>query len=227
MDRAERGRLARRLLEGYVNGPDAATQATAQALVRAEDAATIVFVEGVSDQMAVETVAERQGIDLGALGVAVLPVGGAHGLARYAVPFGPLGAGARLLGLCDAAEEEVYRRAVARAGIGSPETRAELADLGFFVCDEDLEDEFIRVIGEDGVEALFASQGDLGSFRSLRSQPVWRDRPIQEQMHRFLGSGGQRKLRYARLFAASVDLARLPDPLRDLLARAQSPGDPP
>ena len=54
------------LLAGYVSGPAAATEATAMALVRADPARTVVLVEGVSDQIAVETLARRHGRDLAA-----------------------------------------------------------------------------------------------------------------------------------------------------------------
>ena len=70
------------LLAGYVSGPAAATEATAVALARADSARTVVLVEGVSDQIAVETLAGRHGRDLAAEGVVVLPAGGAHGIAR-------------------------------------------------------------------------------------------------------------------------------------------------
>ena len=87
------------VLAGYVSGPAAATEATAVALARADGASAVILVEGISDQIAVETVAARRGLDLGALGVVVVPTGGAHGFARYARRFGPAGAGLRLAGL--------------------------------------------------------------------------------------------------------------------------------
>lgn len=49
------------LLAGYVSGPAAATEATALGLVRAKDGAVVALVEGVSDQIAVETLARRYG----------------------------------------------------------------------------------------------------------------------------------------------------------------------
>jgi len=48
-------------LAGYVSGPAAATQATGLALARAVGARAVVLVEGVSDQIAVETLAGRRG----------------------------------------------------------------------------------------------------------------------------------------------------------------------
>jgi hypothetical protein len=188
MDTTTRGALASRLLEGYVHGPAAATEATARALAKVPGAKAVVLVEGISDQIAVETFAPRRGWDLGAERVVVVPVGGAHAMTRYLRQFGPSGAGLRLAGLCDAGEENVVRRALASAGIGSPGTRAGLERLGFYVCVEDLEDELIRAIGAARVEELVDSQGDLGSFRSLQRQPGWRGQPTGAQLRRFLAA---------------------------------------
>jgi hypothetical protein len=149
----------------------------------------------------------------------VLPIGGAHATTRYLRLLGPAGADLRLAGLCDRAEEHLVRRALASAGIGSPGTRAEMERLGFAVCVEDLEDELTRAIGATRFEALIDSQGDLGSFRSLQRQPQWRGEAVEAQLRRFLGSGGSRKLRYARLLAGAVDLDQLPHPLEMLLLR--------
>jgi OLD-like protein len=216
----QRRDLASRLLGGYVHGPAAATEATARALAKVAAARAVVLVEGISDQIAVETLAARRGRDLGAESVVVLPAGGAHAMARYLARFGPAGAGLRLAGLCDAGEESVVRRGLASAGVGSPGTRADMERLGFFVCVEDLEDELIRAIGAARAEALIDSQGDLGSFRSLQRQLEWRGQPAGAQLRRFLGSGARRKLRYARLLAGSVALDRLPRPLEAVLTRA-------
>ena len=222
MDNDKRRELASQLLDGYVHGPAAATEATARALAKTTDAKAVVLAEGVSDQIAVETIAARQGRDLSAEGVVVLPMGGAHAIRRYLMRFGPAGAGLRLAGLCDVGEETVFRRALASAGVGSPRTRTDLERLGFYVCVEDLEDELIRAIGTATVEALIDTQGDLGSFRSLQRQPEWRGRPVAAQLRRFLGSGATRKLRYARLLAGAVNLNQLPYPLDAVLAESRN-----
>jgi Overcoming lysogenization defect protein-like, TOPRIM domain len=220
MDIIRRGELARRLLADYVHGPAAATQATALALEKVSDAAAVVLVEGISDQIAIETLAARLGRDFAAERVAVLPTGGAHAMTRYLRLLGPAGAGLRLAGMCDLAEENLVRRGLADAGIGSAGSRAEMQWLGFPVCVEDLEDELIRAIGVARFEALIDSQGDLGSFRSLQRQPQWRGEPTQAQLHRFLGSGASRKLRYARLLVGVLNLDRLPRPLETVLMSA-------
>src|SRR5215469_10980067 len=122
MDSTQRRELAGRLLDGYVHGPAAATEATARALAKVADAEALVLVEGISDQIALETLAARRGRDLAAERVVVLPTGGVHAFARYLRQFGPAGAGLRLAGLCDAAEENVVRRGLAGAGVSSPAT---------------------------------------------------------------------------------------------------------
>ncbi|MEU4570824.1 TOPRIM nucleotidyl transferase/hydrolase domain-containing protein [Micromonospora sp. NPDC023956] len=219
MDATDRRELARRALDGYVSGPAAPIQATARALAKVDTALAVVLVEGISDQIALETLAVGRGRDLEAERVVVVPIGGAHAIGRFLTSLGPLGTGVRLAGLCDLHEEEIFRRGLVTARVGSPGNRADLEDLGFHVCVDDLEDELIRAVGPAAVEALFDSQGDLGSFRSLQSQPAWRGREPGAQLRRFLGSGARRKLRYARLLVeAAVVRDVVPRPLDALLA---------
>lgn len=91
--------------------------------------------------------------------------------------------------------------------------------LGFYVCVDDLEDELIRSAGPPKVEALFESQGDLGSFRTLQNQPVWRDQELGAQMRRFPGSGARRKLRNAGPLVGAIPDDRIPRPLEAVLDR--------
>jgi OLD-like protein len=177
----------------------------------------VVLVEGVSDQMAIEALAVRRGRNLGAEGVTVIPTGGAHAFGRYLRRFGPEGEGLRLAGLCDAGEEHIIRRGLASAGVGSPQSRAELERLGFHVCVADLEEELIRAAGITLIGELLGSNGDLRSFHSMQRQPAWRGRPQEAQLRRFLGAGSQRKIRYARLLVDAIDLTRMPKPLDAVL----------
>jgi len=181
-------------------------------------APAVVLVEGVSDQAAVEALAERHGRDLGAEGVSVVSIGGAQAIGRYLERFGPDGLDLRLAGLCDAAEEREFRRGLEQAGLGSDLSRAELERLGFFVCEADLEDELIRALGADTVLQVIEANGDLGPFRTLQKQPAWHARPTDEQLRRFMGSGGRRKIRYARFLVEALDLAAIPRPLAGVLA---------
>jgi hypothetical protein len=182
------------------------------------DARAVVLVEGTSDQVALETLAERRGRDLGAEQVAIVPIGGAQAIGGFLERLGPQGLDVRLAGLCDAGEERDFRRGLERAGLGSDLTRAEMEALGFYVCDADLEDELIRALGAESVEQIADAQGDLGAFRTLQKQPAWRGRPREEQLRRWMGSGGRRKIRYARLLVEALDLTEVPRPLNLLLA---------
>ncbi|HUQ21472.1 MAG TPA: TOPRIM nucleotidyl transferase/hydrolase domain-containing protein [Gaiellaceae bacterium] len=178
----------------------------------------VVLVEGVSDKVALESLAERRGRDLDAEGISVVSIGGAQAIGKFLRLFGPQGHGVKLAGLYDAAEEGEFRRALGKAGLGSDLRRVEMERLGFYVCDADLEEELIRALGPDAVEEVLGEQGDLGSFRTLQRQPAWRDRPTEEQLRRFMGSGARRKIRYARFLVEALDLSSVPRPLDRVLA---------
>ena len=198
--------------------PAGGPQATRRALARVSGSRAIVLVEGISDQVALETLAARRGRNLDGEGISIVPIGGAHAIGRFLTRFGPLGSGTRLAGLCDAGEEEVFRRSLERAGFGSRLTRSDMERLGFYVCVADLEDELIRALGPASVEAVLDSQGDLGSFRTFQKQPAWRGRRIEAQLRRFLCSADRRSIRYARLLVEAPDLAQVPRPLDGVLA---------
>jgi OLD-like protein len=193
--------------------------AAAQALAEGGDLRAVVLVEGISDQVALEALAERRSRNLPAEGISVVPIGGAQAIGRVLSVFGPQGFDVRVAGLCDAGEESDFRRGLERAGLGSDLTRADMERLGFYVCVDDLEDELIRAIGVASVEDVVDAQGELRSFRTLQKQPAWHGRPVEEQLRRFMGSGGSRKIRYARLLVEALDLTRVPRPLNLVLAQ--------
>jgi hypothetical protein len=170
-----------------------------------------VLVEGASDRAAVLALAERRGRDLAADGVAVVPLGGAQALARFLAGLGPRAAGLRLAGLCDAREEAGFRRALEHAGLER--------DVALGVCVRDLEDELIRALGAPTVEELLEARGDLRRFRTLQKQPSWRGRPTEEQLRRFFGSGGSRKVVYAPLLVRALGPGCVPRPLELVLER--------
>ncbi len=180
-----------------VNGPAAALRATAEAMAKAGGAGAVILVEGISDQIALETAARCRGRDLDAEHVVVVPIGGAHAIGRFLPGFAHL----LVAGLYDVGEEAVIRRR-----LGGLE--------GFFACDRDLEDELIRAVGTAGVEALFEANGDLGAFRSMQNQPAWRGHETGAQMRRFLASGSRRRRRYVRILVERA----VPPPLDAVLA---------
>ena len=182
-------------------------------LAASGDPQMVVLVEGSSDQVALETLADRRGRDLAAAGIAVVPMGGARNIRRFLEQFGPRGLNLGLAGLCDAGEEGDFRRGLEWAGLGSNLGRAEMEALGFYVCVADLEDELIRCLGTAAVEQVLEAQGELGSFRTFQRQPAWRARPSQEQLRRFIGTHSGRKIRYARLLVDALELTSVPRPL--------------
>jgi hypothetical protein len=163
----------------------------------------VVLVEGESDKVAIETLAQRRGRELAAEGVEIVAIGGAQAVGRVLAGLG----GQRVVGLCDMREQAGFRRAFERAGI-APDVH---------VCDPDLEGELIRALGARAVEDVLAVNGDLGSFRTMQKQPVWRDRPVADQLRRFMGSGARRKVRYAALLVEALDLETVPAPLDGVL----------
>ena len=181
---------------------------------------TVVVVEGLSDQLAVQALAERREIDLAAAGVQVVQLGGAHRIGTFLDQLSRTSDGLRLAGLCDAGEEPVFRRALERAGFGRDLTRVRMEQLGFYVCVEDLEDELIRALGAAAVEEIVRANGDIRRFRALQQMPAWRSAATEAQLRRFMGSGAGRKIRYARFLIDALDHESVPRPLDRVLAHA-------
>ncbi|MHA6669049.1 TOPRIM nucleotidyl transferase/hydrolase domain-containing protein [Homoserinimonas sp. A447] len=215
------------VLEWAAGGPGApGAEASARAIAADLPVRLVVLVEGVSDQVAVETLAGRRGVDLAARGIAVLPLGGATSVGRFLDIVGPPGLGIDLAGLCDVGEERHFIRGLERVGLGKGLTRADLQQLGFFVCDTDLEDELIRCLGVDAVQRVIEEQGDLRSLRTLQRQPAQRGWTVDQHLRRFMGSIGGRKARYARALMTALGDNPAPRPL-ELLVEHLGSGDRP
>jgi hypothetical protein len=176
-----------------------------------------VLVEGISDRLALEALAERRGRDLVAEGVSIVPIGGAQAIGRFVEQYGPQGRDVRLAGLCDAPEERHFRRALERAGFGTNLDRAAMERLGFFVCESNLEEELIRALGPAAVEEVVAAEGDLETFRLFQDQPAWRGRSTEAQLRRWMHNGDRHR-RYPPLLVRALDGARVPRPLDGVLA---------
>jgi hypothetical protein len=180
-------------------------------------ARAVVLVEGISDQLALEALAARRGRNLDAESISIVPIGGTKNIGRFLDLFGPHGLDVGLAGLCDAAEEGDFQRGLERAGLGSKLTRTDMESLGFYVCVADLEDELIRSLGTARVEQIVDAQGELSSFRTFQKQPVQQGKTIQEQLRRFMGTLGGRKIQYAPLLVHALDLTQVPRPLDGVL----------
>jgi hypothetical protein len=134
-------------------------------------------------------------------------MGGATNIGHAVATFGPEGMDLRIAALCDAGEETFFRRRLRGLRV-----------LGCFVCRADLEDELIRALGVEVVEAIIDGEGETASLRTLRKQEFHRDRRADQQLHRFIGVRSGRKARYARLLVDALGPDQVPRPLGDLLA---------
>jgi len=184
---------------------EASLAAVTEAVAADPGSCAVVLVEGMSDQAAVQTLAERSGRDLHAEGIFVVPMGGATNIGHFVDLFGPAGFGVRLAGLCDQREEHDFRRGLDRVA-------------PYFVCVADLEDELIRALGTSRVQALIEAEGESGPFRTFTRQPAHRGEDRHQQLRRFMGTRSGRKIRYGHVLAAALDLTHVPGPLADLLS---------
>ena len=173
----------------------------------------VVLVEGNSDRVALRTLAQCLGRDLDAEGIDVVAMGGITNTRAFATRYGPLGLGLPLAGLYDIGEQVVLRRGLYAAGLVDAREPHELERLGFYACDRDLEDELLRALGTDAVEAVIAEAGEAQSLRLLAGMPAQRGWTRLAVLRRFLGSQSGRKARYADLFVRALAPGRVPEPL--------------
>lgn len=163
-----------------------------------------VLVEGESDRQALLATAAGLGRDLASEGVAVVAMGGATNVEKYARRLGRE-RDLELFGLCDAGEAAFFVRALGPDDV--------------FVCIDDLEHELLARLSADEVIDFIDRQGELKRFRTFQKQPAQRDRTVDEHLHRFCGIRAGRKIRYAGGLATLLSPDRIPTPLRDLLDR--------
>ncbi|MER7397298.1 ATP-dependent endonuclease [Streptomyces sp. NPDC000151] len=209
----------RAVVEWAAGGAGApAAAAVAHELAAGTAVRTVVLVEGASDRVALEALAARHGRVLDAEGIAVVPLGGATSIGRFLTLLGPQGLDVGLAGLCDAGEEGHFARALERAGLGRDLARADMEPLGFYVCVADLEEELIRSLGAACVQQVVDAQGDLRAWHIFQKQPAQRERNVEQQLRRFMGTISGRKSQYARALVDDLDLSRVPRPLDRLLA---------
>lgn len=176
---------------------------------------TVVLVEGESDRLAVEAVAGRLGHDLAAAGATVVSMHGITNLHHHLALLARDPVPRRIVGLFDAGETPYVRGAVAGAGLGAVD--AELASIGFFACDPDLEGELIRALGAERVQQLLAEHGELARFRTFQQQPYQRARPVEAQLRRFMGTHSGRKALFAPVFVEALEESRIPAALSSLV----------
>lgn len=111
--------------------------------------AVVVLVEGASDRIIVEKVAELLDRDLDRLGVSLLEMDGSGDAKYIRALFGPQGFNipTRILVDQDAAEKTAQ-------AFGLSQNRDELETAGVFVSNADLEDEYVEALGVERIWSL-------------------------------------------------------------------------
>ena len=183
-----------------------------------KDYKMIVLVEGISDKLAITTLAQGLNLDLDAKHIAIVAMGGAMNFRYFLDLLAPYRQEVHIAGLYDVGEERQFRRALEQNGFGSDLTQSDLERLGYYVCDKDLEDELIRALGVDTIIEVVTLEGDIGAFRTFQRQPEWRGRSGEAQLRRWMGAGSTRKTRYAKLLVDALNINNIPTPLDGLLA---------
>ncbi|HSS62014.1 MAG TPA: TOPRIM nucleotidyl transferase/hydrolase domain-containing protein [Candidatus Limnocylindrales bacterium] len=155
-------------------------------------ARTVIIVEGESDKVALETLAQRRGLALASAGVEIMAIGGAHAIGRLVLALRRERPEVVLRGLSDEREEPNFRRALERAGFG-------------------------RDLDSAGLERVIEAQGELPSLRRLQAQPAQRGRSSIQHLRRFISTRSGRRAQYARAMVLALDLNRMPRPLDAVL----------
>lgn len=172
-----------------------------------DDARAVILVEGESDRAAVEAAAATLNFDLGADDVQIRVLGGATNFdkALRSLRDWP---DMVIAGLCDANEASMWRDICGRH---------DSADVRFYVCDRDLEDELLRACGIERVETYIESVGELRPLRTMRKQGPWIDKPAMDQLHRFIRVKATRNIGYGSGLMALLDADEIPKPIAALL----------
>ncbi|MFP5327844.1 MAG: ATP-dependent endonuclease [Acidimicrobiia bacterium] len=137
----------------------------ANRLIEPLTARSVLAVEGPSDRILVERVAELTDLDLDRLGVAVFDLDGAKLFPFAYDVFGPGGFDLKLTGLVDEDARGTWASAV---GVGP----ADLEAAGYVVCDPDLEGVYIDTLGVGTVIAMLLASPKMTETSMLQSCKV-------------------------------------------------------
>lgn len=164
----------------------------------------VVLVEGESDAVVVRRLLDRRG-----LGAEVVPMGGVTNVRRWAEDLRAHDSRPVLIALGDAGERRYL-------------DKVEPPLAGVFLCDRDLEEELFRALGRREVLDAIAAIGDEDRWATFCSQPEWRDRAVDDQLRRFVGTRSGRKAALADELGRRLQDATVPPPLAALLDAVQA-----
>ncbi|GAA1477842.1 hypothetical protein GCM10009623_22880 [Nocardioides aestuarii] len=163
-------------------------------------ARVVVLVEGESDAVVVRRLLSGRGQDP----EVVVAMGGVTNVRRHAEELRAGGADPVLLALGDVGERRYLEK-------------VEPPLAGVFLCDRDLEEELFRALGRDQVLEAIAAIGDEERWATFCGQPEWRDRPVDDQLRRFVGTRSGRKAALADELGRRLRPGAEPPPLVALL----------
>jgi ABC-type cobalamin/Fe3+-siderophores transport system ATPase subunit len=175
-----------------------------------------IFVEGTSDRLVLLALARKQGRNFDAEAVSIVVLHGSGQLKTHLKILGPAGLDVNLGGLCDAHDEEAWRNALEDAHIGSDLDRQGAEEIGFFVCDPDLEGELIAAVGEGVVEELIDAEGETAAWEAFRAQPDSQGQGKADLLRAFIHKR-KRVMRYSPLIVNRLDETDVPAPIRGVL----------
>lgn len=182
-------------------------------LIEPLTARSVLAVEGPSDRIIVERVAQLSGLDLDRRGVVVFDLDGAKLFPFAYELFGPAGFDLRLTGLVDEDARDVWAGAV---GVDPVDLEAS----GYTVCDPDLEGVYIDTLGVDGVISMLLASPQITEASMCQScQVAALDDISRDILWEFCK---RRKVPAALTIAAGLDQAQAASlaPLRAALALA-------
>jgi putative ATP-dependent endonuclease of OLD family len=134
-----------------IGAVDSTARHWVQSLIEPVTARAVILVEGPSDRILIERIAELQEIDLNRLSVSVFELDGSGLFARAYSLLGPEGFDIPLFGLLDEDAKEDWADT-----LGLTVSKLE-ADERFQICNEDLEGEYVRSLGSKRVLEILES----------------------------------------------------------------------
>ena len=175
----------------------------------------VVLVEGYSDRVVLLHLALRCGRNLDGEGVSIVAMDGGSGLGTYLRLYGAAGLKLAVLGLCDEDKEAKWLTELQGAGFAVAD-RASMKNVGFVVCQRDLEEEFVLALGVPATEAVITKEGKDSMLSTFRKQATYSALPPDQQLRHFLHKDNTQ---WAVPLVDALDLKNIPVALNAILAK--------
>lgn len=188
-------------LDAPIAEMDATVRHWSSQLIEPLTARRVLLVEGVSDRILVERVAELVGPDHDRAGVAIFELNGSGSFPNAYKIFGPSGFDLPLVGLLDEDAREAWAEEI---GVDS----ADLQAHGYVVCDPDLEGVYIDTLGPDVVVSMLLASPTLTKQSLLKSCGVADAGDVTRDRLWTYCRANKRKVQAALAVARAIDEAQ-------------------